>query len=934
MATDYSKIVRECLKEIFNPDVGKEHKNNGCIQSLINDDIFDQCGTQYISSIDHQIAAIKTSSHLGRRELEEATRTCNKELIVENHINITLHWFFEDMAKNFASSDLIYPKGKLNILILDDHYNYIENRIGKIIDIIKYKSRSNESECMTINVFHNTGKDLQDWIESLNKNQQDLALKTYRYIFCDLLIGDELIGLDIINRLAELRQYYSDYRYEIIALSRSTNTEDIQKALNFGASLYIPKERIFSIPHRLANLGTELPVISSERNTFNSLLKLPATSIKKLQTDVIHDTLEDRNWIHKLPKADIHTHLGGYMDAEITLKMSVYNTLMALTTLFKEGRFSFYKDEYNGKTLLDNLIKVKNEGKGSDGHSDTFFDLENLLNKIFKMSERYCEHATKLNKKSLVSEEEEQGCDDDNNIKNIRAEPLAVFSPESFCEQMANDPQYQLYELKPYLVTSMFNVALSVCESTPSSNDQSECSTSEEPGSSDHFKNILKRFQITDEVQNGKSPNQLNSKLISLSQNKEEQLEIILPTKKDRCETLNRLITATHGNELKRARGGITLNAFLKGCDYTGSDVMQSRYTIARTIKYICEKAYHDHVTLLELRVTPTNLSRGGLSPEEIWFAFTKGYELFIQSITEGSSGQQKDWSVFKRRPFFLTFVIALKRHYKDQSAIEENIKFGTEHNYYNVQKKKKEARKSESTEADLLSYPGPFVAGFDLTGQEQRFNPKEFRAKFKGVFEACMPITIHAGEETESQYIWDAAYELNADRIGHGLSLAHPDAQDLLNRFKDFNKCVEMCPTSNFLTQKDIPYYPEFNGSGLKYSRKLNDTPTENSVTQKGGTLQTNFGENYPTGTFLEENISFTICTDDPAIQGTTLTDEYIWASMLTRREESFGITKWEALQIIRNGFKYAFLPAELKTDLLMRIDNNVYDIIKNSEI
>lgn len=35
-----------------------------------------------------------------------------------------------------------------------------------------------------------------------------------------------------------------------------------------------------------------------------------------------------------------------------------------------------------------------------------------------------------------------------------------------------------------------------------------------------------------------------------------------------------------------------------------------------------------------------------------------------------------------------------------------------------------------------------------------------------------CVKFTIHAGENQPVENIWEAVYELNADRIGHGLTL------------------------------------------------------------------------------------------------------------------------------------------------------------------
>ena len=73
---------------------------------------------------------------------------------------------------------------------------------------------------------------------------------------------------------------------------------------------------------------------------------------------------------------------------------------------------------------------------------------------------------------------------------------------------------------------------------------------------------------------------------------------------------------------------------------------------------------------------------------------------------------------------------------------------------------------------------------------------PREIAHLFTPAFEYCLPITIHAGEGEQAESIWQAAYHLHADRIGHGLTLN--DNANLAQRFRDRNICLELCPTSN----------------------------------------------------------------------------------------------------------------------------------------
>lgn len=87
-------------------------------------------------------------------------------------------------------------------------------------------------------------------------------------------------------------------------------------------------------------------------------------------------------------------------------------------------------------------------------------------------------------------------------------------------------------------------------------------------------------------------------------------------------------------------------------------------------------------------------------------------------------------------------------------------------------------------------------MLGLDLAGDEGTHNPADLASGFAPAFADCMPVTIHAGECEAAENIWQAAYHLHADRIGHGLTLAaNPQ---LAARFRDRGICLTLCPSSN----------------------------------------------------------------------------------------------------------------------------------------
>jgi adenosine deaminase len=189
------------------------------------------------------------------------------------------------------------------------------------------------------------------------------------------------------------------------------------------------------------------------------------------------------------------------------------------------------------------------------------------------------------------------------------------------------------------------------------------------------------------------------------------------------------------------------------------------------------------------------------------------------------------------------------------------------------------------------------FMLGLDLAGDEGDSQPAQLAQHFKLAFEHCLPITIHAGEGELAHNIWQAAYHLHADRIGHGLTLAaNPQ---LASRFRERRIGLELCPTSN----REVvgfadPAYPE--SAGLPA---------------------------YPLRQFIQMGLPLALCTDNPAISRTTLADEFMAAARMTEG----GLSLWECLALLRQAFVHAFLPAPEREVLLKNVDAQVFALISN---
>ncbi len=191
---------------------------------------------------------------------------------------------------------------------------------------------------------------------------------------------------------------------------------------------------------------------------------------------------------------------------------------------------------------------------------------------------------------------------------------------------------------------------------------------------------------------------------------------------------------------------------------------------------------------------------------------------------------------------------------------------------------------------ADCARDLNGFLVGIDVAGDENFNNPKDLSQYFTSVFRECMPVTIHAGEGESAENIWEAAYHLHADRIGHGLSLSGNPA--LRDRFRDRDICLELCPTSN---REVVGFYdPAFPESAQC--------------------------EAYPALDLWNSGVPLTLCTDNPGISRCTLADEYLAASRMCG-----GMTLWDALAMMKQGFRKAFADATTRERILKAADRQI---------
>ncbi|ACQ81181.1 adenosine deaminase [Beutenbergia cavernae DSM 12333] len=104
-------------------------------------------------------------------------------------------------------------------------------------------------------------------------------------------------------------------------------------------------------------------------------------------------------------------------------------------------------------------------------------------------------------------------------------------------------------------------------------------------------------------------------------------------------------------------------------------------------------------------------------------------------------------------------------------------------------------------------------VVGFDIAGAEAAFPPSNHLEAFTLLRRSSFPVTIHAGESSGADAIWEALQLCGALRIGHGvridedIELAADGSVDgarlgvLAHWVRDRQVPLEICPSSNLQT-------------------------------------------------------------------------------------------------------------------------------------
>jgi adenosine deaminase len=175
-----------------------------------------------------------------------------------------------------------------------------------------------------------------------------------------------------------------------------------------------------------------------------------------------------------------------------------------------------------------------------------------------------------------------------------------------------------------------------------------------------------------------------------------------------------------------------------------------------------------------------------------------------------------------------------------------------------------------------LISMRHPRVVALSIDGNEAtagRTGPR-FADAFRRAGDAGLRRTVHAGESSGPEGVWDAVDLLGADRIDHGVR-AVEDAV-LVRMLADRQIPLGVCPTSNLV----LGVYPSI--------------------------------QEHPVERLRAAGVRVSLNTDDPALLGASLVGEY----GLCR--QAFGWSDGVTKGVARTSIEASFAPEHIKANLL----------------
>ena len=172
-----------------------------------------------------------------------------------------------------------------------------------------------------------------------------------------------------------------------------------------------------------------------------------------------------------------------------------------------------------------------------------------------------------------------------------------------------------------------------------------------------------------------------------------------------------------------------------------------------------------------------------------------------------------------------------------------------------------------------VVPFQGKGIIGIGLGGSEQKYPARLFHDAFKSAKDYGFHLTAHAGEAAGPESVWESIRLLNVERIGHGVRAIEDPL--LISYLKDTKLPLEVCVSSNLKTN-------------------IYTSPTLHPIKQ-----------------LIDQGLNVSINSDDPAMFGRTISDEFIYLF------DEFGISLDKIKQLNQNAINSAFISDDMREEM-----------------
>jgi adenosine deaminase len=341
--------------------------------------------------------------------------------------------------------------------------------------------------------------------------------------------------------------------------------------------------------------------------------------------------------------------------------------------------------------------------------------------------------------------------------------------------------------------------------------------------------------------------------------------------------------------------------------------------TALEQITYSALQQFADHHTIyLELRSTPKRLLYHYQNSNTSFKCTKREYvETIIRVIKQFEQSDQRryDQEVIQKKdlprlPLTCRLIISIDRSQSIQEATE-NIELAIS---------LKQHQQQQDDDDDDSSY----IVGVDFGGNPMKQDFGMFQYLFQRARDAGLKVTIHCAEiecnipNSKEYKETQTILQFRPDRIGHAVLLP----PDLLQQLRELHIPVESCPTSNVLT---LDMHCRCPTDLVVTSTTRTLTSTTDEFCNDDWIIHALRQHHTAIRHWIETKHPIVICTDDPGIFDTTISQE------IHIVQQAYVLDASDIISFIENAITYSFCSVTTKSRIKNILRHRIHHRIRS---